>query len=413
MEAGDLDHLRPGAVASVLQPYFDRGELGGAVTLTWHRGKVVQNDAVGWRDIAARSPMQCDSIFRIASMTKPVTTVAALMLLDDGRLKLDDPVTRWLPELADMRVLRHAESPLDDTVAAVRDMTVEDLMTHRAGFGYSMFSSGPIASAYSEVLGSELFIDKSPDAWLHALGSLPLIYQPGDRLNYGLSTDVLGILVARIEGKPLAQLLKERIFDPIGMSDTGFWVPIAEHERVAVTYRYDDDRETLMPVDLPIADKPLASAAGGVGLFSTAGDYLRFARMLLNWGEVDGIRLLAPDTVRDMRTNRLTPAQRAIPFIGAPTWSGMGFGLGLGIVDAPDKNLLGCGGVGSFTWPGAFGTWWQVDPVADVIMLFMIQHWIDYTPTSGAAIAGGRGMAGRMALPAFQDAVYGKGRDRN
>ena len=397
----------PGVVAAALQPYIDRGELAGLVAFTWCRGEIVQEDALGWRDVAARGAMRRDSVFRIASMTKPVTTVMALILIEEGRLRLGDSVAEWLPELSAMRVLRHPEGPIDDTVAAERGITVEDLMTHRAGFGYSMFSRGPIAVAYAEVVGDDLNNDKAPDDWMTALGSLPLIYQPGDRLNYGLSTDVLGVLIARITGKPLGEVMKQRVFDPLAMSDTGFPGPAMDCDRVATMYRFDDGMGRLVPVDLPAPDEPAAFSAGGVGLLSTADDYLRFARMLLGEGELDGVRLLTPATVRDMRTNRLTPAQRAIPFIGAPTWTGMGFGLGLGIVDAPDRNLLGCGGVGSFTWPGAFGTWWQADPVEDVVMLFMIQHWIDYTPDSGAAIAGCRGMAGRMALPAFQHAVYG------
>lgn len=401
-----LDLLKPDAVANVLQPYIDRGELSGVVALTWRRSKIIQADAIGWRDIEEQSAIRRDSLFRVASMTKPVTTVAALMLLDDGKLQLSDPVTKWLPELAGMRVLRQPETELEDTVAAERDITVEDLMTHRAGFGYSMFCHGPISAAYSEIVGGEIFNDKTPDEWLQALGSLPLIYQPGDRMSYGLSTDVLGFLAARIAGKPLEDLLDEWIFRPLGMADSGFSVATAKRDRVATTYQFDDRKNALVRVELPILDKPDAFSSGGVGLFSTADDYLRFARLLLNDGEIDGVRLLKPGTVRDMRTNRLTPAQRTIPFIGAPTWSGMGFGLGLGIVDDPKRNLLGCGRADSFTWPGAFGTWWQADPVEDIVMVYMTQHSINYTPESGAAIAGARGTAGRMALPAFQSAIY-------
>lgn len=406
MRFAALSGLRPGTVPAALQSYIDRGELSGMVALTWRRGEIIHADALGWRDIEARSPMQRDDIFRIASMTKPVTTAAALILLEEGKLDLSDPVSKWVPELADMRVLRRPDGPVDDTLPAARTITVEDLMTHRAGFGYAMFSEGPISAAYADVVGGELFNEKTPDEWLSALGSLPLLYQPGERMNYGVSTDVLGFLAARVAGKPFDELLDERIFGPLGMRDTGFAIPPEKRDRVAAMYQFDEARDELVRLDLPVLHKPLAFSAGGVGLFSTADDYLRFARMLLHGGEIDGIRVLKPETVRDMRTNRLTPAQRRISFIGAPTWDGMGFALGLGVVDNPEKNLLGCGRAGSMTWPGAFGTWWQADPVEDVIMIFMIQHWINYTPQSGAAIAAGRGMAGRQALPAFQRTIY-------
>ena len=393
-------------IPSALQAFVDAGDLAGIVALTWARGELVQAIALGQRDIEAAAPMRRDSLFRIASMTKVVTSVAALMLLDDARLTLEDPIAKWLPEFSDLAVLRDPAGPLDDVEPAGRAATVRDLLTHRAGFGYGLFSEGPISRAYDEIVGPLHGNTKTPDEWLAALARLPLRYQPGQQLHYGMSTDVLGFLVARIEGAPLAQVLDRRIFGPLGMVDTGFWVPPAEQDRLAAVYRFDDAAGRLVRVDLPGFTEPLSWQSGGAGLVSTADDYLRFARMLLNAGELDGVRLLRAETVRLMCTDQLTPSQREVPFIGAPTWAGLGFGLGVAIVDVPEKNLLGCGRPGSITWPGAYGTWWQADPVEDIVMVYMIQHAIELTPTSGAAVAAGRGMDGRLALMEYQRLTY-------
>ena len=211
-------------VRTALQGVVDAGSLAGVVTLLWRKGEVAQVNTVGYRDLAAKAPMTRDTLFRIASMTKPVTSVAALMLMEEGKLKLEDPVTKWLPELKDMLVLEDATGPLDKTYPAAREITVEDLFTHRAGLAYAFTSQGPIAHAHEKALGSPLGTPLTPDEWLAALGTLPLSYPPGERLHYSHATEVLGFLVARIEGKPLGQVLKERIFDPLGMTDTSFWL---------------------------------------------------------------------------------------------------------------------------------------------------------------------------------------------
>ncbi|HEY8003845.1 MAG TPA: serine hydrolase domain-containing protein, partial [Phenylobacterium sp.] len=216
MQAG-LEPIRP-----ALQAVVDAGDLSGFVTLIWRKGEVVQVEAIGLRDVEAGLPMTRDTLFRIASMTKPVTSIAALMLLEEGKLRLEDPITRWLPEFADMQVLKDAAGPVEDTYPSPRDITVEDLMTHRAGLAYAFTSVGPIAQAHEDRLGPPLGGSVTPDAWLAALGSLPLSYPPGDRFHYSHATEVLGYLVARIEGKPLGQVLKDRIFTPLGMEDTDF-----------------------------------------------------------------------------------------------------------------------------------------------------------------------------------------------
>jgi CubicO group peptidase (beta-lactamase class C family) len=351
--------------------------------------------------------MRSDTLFRIASMTKPVTTVAALILMEEGKLKLDDPITKWLPEFKDMQVLKDATGPIEDTYPAPRDITVEDLMTHRAGLAYAFSSSGPIAQAHEDRLGPPLGTPLTPDAWLAALGSLPLSYPPGQQFHYSHATEVLGFLVARIEGKPLGQVLKDRIFTPLGMADTDFWAPPQKRDRLAKLYRMNPDTEQLEDVSFPLETEQPAFESGGGGLVSSADDYLTFARMLLGRGEVDGVRLLKPETVDMMSANRLTDAQRQLPFLGMPFWMSQGFGLGLSMVIDPAIHAwMGAGSTGAFGWPGAFGTWWQADPAQDLIAIYLIQDSMPLGPEAVANMAGRRGLAGRAALPAFQKAAY-------
>lgn len=396
------------AIPPMLQGVVDAGDLSGFVTLIFRHGKIAQLNTVGWRDIAAKSPMTRDTLFRIASMTKPVTSVAALMLIEEGKLKLDDPIAKWLPEFATMRVLKKADGPLDDTYPAPRAITVEDLFTHRSGLAYAFSSIGPIAKAYQDALGDPLNIGTAPDAWLAKLAELPLVYAPGERLHYSVSTDVLGFLVGRIEGKPFREVLIERLFRPLGMADTDFYVPPEKRGRAATVYRQDQESGALNPIAFVQHDTPPAFCGGGGGLISTADDYLKFARMMMNGGELDGRRYLKRETVALMCTNRLTPAQRAIPFLGAiPMWEGMGFGLGVSIIDAPEKlGPLGMGAIGAFGWPGAFGTWWQADPANDLIILYLIQNSIPLEPGAIATLAAGQRMGARAALPMFQRLAY-------
>lgn len=395
-------------VPPALQAVVDAGDLSGFVTLLWRKGEVAQVNTLGWRDVEGRAPMTRDTLFRIASMTKPVTSVAALMLLEEGRLRLDDPITRWLPEFKDMQVLKSATGPLADTYPAPRDMTVEDLMTHRAGLAYGFTSIGPIAHAHEERLGPPLGTPHTPDQWLAALGSLPLSFPPGERFHYSHATEVLGFLVARIEGKTLGEVLKQRIFAPLGMHDTDFWCPPAKRDRLAHLYRVNPETDRLQDVSFPQTDAAPAFEAGGGGLISTADDYLKFARMLLGKGEVDGVRLLKAETVEMMTRNRLTPAQREIPFMGIPFWGGQGFGLGVSVITDPEKQAwMGAGSEGAFGWPGAFGTWWQADPQEDMVMIYLIQNSMPLGPEAAAQLATGQRMGGRVALPVFQKLVYG------
>ena len=382
---------------------IDAGLLAGAVTLAWRSGQVLQVNELGYRDVDAKLPMQRDTMFRIASMTKPVTVAAALSLMEEGKLSLTDPVTKWLPELSDMRVLLDPAGPLDKTVPARRLITIEDLMTHRSGLAYAFSVLGPLSAAYGR-----MSFRQDQDRWLAELAQLPLAHQPGDRLTYSHATDVLGIALSRIEGKSLADVLTERIFEPLGMSDTGFSVSTAGRRRAATMYKLDKDNVLRHDVmgPAPITDPPFCT--GGAGLWSTADDYLKFARMLLGFGEVDGVRVLSEESVRLMRTDRLTDEQKRYPFLGAPFWVGRGFGLNLSIVTDPAKSrqLFGPGGLGTFSWPGAYGTWWQADPSADLILIYLIQNHPDLT-VDAAAIAGNTSLAKlQSAQPKFVRRTY-------
>jgi CubicO group peptidase (beta-lactamase class C family) len=411
-DAGELrtkavDKAAFATIEPALQAVIDSGDLSGAVTLVWRGGEELQFTAIGKRDIEAGLPMTRDTLFRIASMTKPITSAAALMLMEEGKLALEDPITKWAPEFSNMRVLKDAAGALDDTYPAPRDITIEDLMTHRSGLAYAFSSVGPIAHAYQKALGDPLGTDRDPDDWMRALAALPLLYPPGERMHYSHSTEVLGYLVGRIAGMPFRDFLSRRIFEPMGMVDTDFWIPPAKRGRAAKLYRLKDDLSGLEEAPFPMLEAPPRLTPGGGGLISTLDDYLKFARMLMNEGELDGRRYLTAETVRMMATNRLTDAQRQIPFLGMPFWMGQGFGLGLSVILEPEKQaLMGPGCRGAFGWPGAFGTWWRADPEAGLILIYLIQASMPLGPEAVTAIASGQRAAGRMVMPVFQRAAY-------
>jgi len=372
-------------IAAALGAVIETGELAGAATLVWKNGQVVQTAAVGWRDMEAGVPMTRDSIFRIASMSKPVTSLAAIMLLEEGAFALDTPISDWAPEFRHMRVLRAPDGPLHESVPATRPITFEDLLTHRAGLTYGDFHTGPLKAAYADALRGDIDSEVEPDDWIARLGGLPLIDQPGAGFHYGCSTDLLGLLIARIDGAPLGEVLARRIFRPLGMTDTGFVVPEAERHRRARMYGFDRNGKLLAkpgPVGaLPERPADMAFESGGQGLWSTLDDYLAFARLFVGDGAVDGVRLLKPETLSLMTTNRLTEAQRsatgmvAVAALGA----GHGFGLGVAVVTDPEKAtpLRGRGGLGTVGWPGAFGGWWQADPTDGSVMILLTHNLID------------------------------------
>lgn len=373
----------PAAIAA----YVQAGELAGAATLVWRDGQVVHAAAQGWRDREAGEPLARDAIFRIASMTKPITSTAALMLVEEGAIALDEPIVRWAPELAQMRVLRRADGPLDDTEPARRPITFEELLTHRSGLTYGSFHAGPLAQAY-ESLGGDIDSPLTPDAWIAALAALPLVDQPGAGFHYGCSTDLLGFLIARIEGEPLEAVLRRWIFAPLGMNDTGFTVPVEKRDRRAQMYGFDAAGR-LAPRPLGaggsgalLAERPadMAFVSGGAGLWSTLDDYLAFARMFVGQGAVDGVRLLSSGMLLAMTANHLTEDQRARgQMMGLPMFTAHGFGLGVAVVLDPDNAApTRCrGGVGTVGWPGAYGGWWQADPTDGSVMILLAHNVVD------------------------------------
>jgi len=300
-----------------LQKFVDSWELAGAATLVYRNG-AAQTVCVGWRDIEGNLLVERDTIFRIASMTKPITSVAALMLVDEGRIALSDPIARYAPEFSRMRVLRSPDGPLEETEPAERLLTFEDLLTHRAGLTYGDFHRGPIAQAYRDALGGDIDSHVAPDDWIARLAQLPLIGQPGAMMSYGSATDLLGFLIARIEGEPLGAVLKRRIFDPLGMKDTGFLVPRDQRHRRSAAYGFDDQERLIRRTTLSggvLEERPegMAYESGGAGLWSTVDDYLRFARVFLGDGSVDGARLLLPATLARMMTNHSPISSAPMP----------------------------------------------------------------------------------------------------
>ena len=369
-------------IVTALESFVNAGALAGAATLVWRDGRVAQMACAGWRDVEARLPIEHDTLFRIASMTKPITSTAALMLFEEGRFALDDPITRWAPEFSQMRVLRSPNGPLDETDPAERPITFEDLLTHRSGLTYEAFQTGPIAGAYEEALGGEMDSPVLPDNWISGLAAIPLIDQPGGGFHYGRSTDLLGLLLARMEDAPLGDVLKRRIFDPLGMKDTGFIVPAEKRDRRAGMYGFDEvgrlTKRLTATGNSTLPERPvdMAYESGGGGLWSTLDDYLAFARLFIGAGAVDGVRLLQPETLARMTSNQLTDDQRARAELLS---SGHGFGMGVAVVLVPEKAdpILCGGGVGSVGWPGAWGGWWQADPNDNSVMIFLTHNMVN------------------------------------
>lgn len=389
-------------IEAALQKVVDSGELAGAAALAWRAGEA-EVVCVGWRDVEAGLPVERDTIFRIASMTKPITSVVALMLVDEGRIALTDPIARYAPEFSHMRVLRSPNGPLDETDAAECPITFEHLLTHCAGFTYGDLPRGPIAQAYRDALGDEIDSDVAPDEWIARLAQLPLICQPGSAMNYGCSTDLLGQLIARIEGALLGEVLRRRIFDPLGMKDTSFFIPRQKRDRRAAAYGFDENGRLSKRVSRSgvfVSERPedMAYESGGAGLWSTVDDYLQFARLFVSGGEVDGVRLLRPETLTMMVTNQLTASRPANPGWLGLNAVGRGFGLGVSVVLETDKgDFMRRGNVGTVSWPGAWGGWWQADPREGSVMVFLAHNMVDL-----AQMAKGIGLGVWGAIDTFQ-----------
>jgi CubicO group peptidase (beta-lactamase class C family) len=373
-------------IQEALRPDIEAGEFAGAATLVWRDGGVRQIATVGRRDLVSGLPVERDTIFRIASLTKPITSVAALMLFDEGRFDLDEPITGCAPELAHVRVLRDPDGPLDQTDETARPITFRDLLTQRAGVTVGEFHRGPIRRAYAEALGSQIDNPLAPDAWIARLGTLPLIDQPGAGFHYGVSSDLLGFLIARLEGAPLSVVLDRRVFAPLGMRDTCFTVPPRKRDRCAGLCGFDGEGRltalTQVPGGHALEQRPdgMTFESGGQGLWSTLDDYLALARMLIGDHPM-GADLLRPETRAMMTSNQLTPEQRATTrMFGRPIFAaGHGYGLGVAVVMEPEQaDLVRCrGGVGTIGWPGAYGSWWQADPNDGSVLIFLAHSMVE------------------------------------
>jgi len=362
-------------LTDAMQRYVDRGEVPGLVALI-ARGDAVHVEAVGVQDTNSGAKMARNTIFRIASMTKPIAAAAAMILVEEGRLRLDEPVDRLLPELANRKVLRTIGSEIDDTVASNRPITLRDLLTFRAGFGAVMAPPGtyPIQKAMADAgfAPGPSPADFTPDEWIKRFAELPLISQPGEQWLYHTASDILGVLIARGAGMPFEEFLARRIFGPLNMADTGFHVPHEKIDRLATSYIRDAATGQLAVYDTGRDgrwSKPPAFTSGGGGLVSTADDYLAFSRMMLGKGLYRGIRVLSRATVALMTTDQLMPAQKAASPFYPGFWDANGWGLGMSVTTARHNYLS----VGSYGWDGGMGTSARTDPIEDLTCIMLTQ----------------------------------------
>jgi len=361
---------------AAMQQKVDEKQLAGVVTILARHGKVVEFKTYGKKDLASGAPMDKDTIFRIYSMTKPVTGAAMMMLYEEGRWQPDDPISKYIPAFAHLKVFKgvdnNGEPILEDPV---HPPTMLQVMTHTAGFSYG-FGTHLVDKMYSE---KRVLQSSTLQEMIDKLAKLPLLYEPGTRWVYSLSVDIQGYLVEKLSGKSLADFMRERIFEPLGMKDTGFYVPQEKIDRLATLYRVNEKNEWAPAsggdaLGLDFSKQPTMPSGGG-GLVSTAQDYLRFAQMLLNGGQLDGVRILAPSTVRLMTSNHLPDKLMTGEFgVGLQhIRPGMGFGFDVAVFTDP-AQAVDITGKGTFLWDGAAGTWFWIDPADDVVFVGMIQR---------------------------------------
>jgi CubicO group peptidase (beta-lactamase class C family) len=351
------------AYGDALKALVDEQRLAGVTTLVARRGKVVMFDAYGYQDLDAKKPMARDTIFRIASMTKPIVGVAMMMLWEQGKWTLDDPVARHIPEFEDLKV-----AGSNGPVPQAHPMTMRELMSHTAGFD--------VSAPYSKLGIPDT--TKPLQAMIDALARLPLPVQPGTDWRYGPVVNIQGYLVERMSGQTLDEFLRTRLFEPLKMTDTGFWVDPSKRGRVTRVYTYGDDKKVVTAPNQSDPTRKPVFLSGSGGLLSTTEDYWRFAQMLLNGGELDGARILQPKTIELMRTNVL--ADGVMVDLYGPKEPGIGFGLDFAIVMDPAAAKTPRGR-NTFYWGGAFGTWFWIDPTNDVIVVGMIQNVNGSVPT--------------------------------
>lgn len=375
----NLSHERIGRLRDAMAGYVERAEIPGMVAVVSRRGEAFI-DPIGTTTDGGGEPVRSDTIFRIASMTKPVTAVAAMILVEEGKLRLAEPVDRLLPELANRQVLKSLDGPIHDTVPAKRPITVYDLLTFTMGFGIPGVMPGtyPVQQAADALdLGQgppKPLSVPEPDEWIRRLGTLPLMHQPGEQWMYSTGADVLGVLIARASGQPFDVFLRERIFEPLGMRDTAFSVSAEKLDRFLPAYWRDHESGRLLVVDPPAEgqwSRPPAFPAGAAGLVSTAEDYLAFAQMMLDNGIFGHERILSRPSVELMTSDHLTPEQKAISGLTPGYFDTHGWGFCLSVVTR-QVDLSGC--AGSYGWNGGYGTLWNNDPREEMITILLTQR---------------------------------------
>jgi len=374
MSTAALDRIE----AYLKSRYLDSGRFPGTQLLVYRRGKLVHSAVQGLADVERKVPVRDDTIYCIYSMTKPITAVAFMMLVEEGRIALDEPVHKYIPEWKDLGVFVGGTAPNFLTRPPARPMQIVDLLRHTSGLTYAFQQRSNVDAAYRAAKIGEVEPSGTLDSMIQGLANIPLEFSPGEAWNYSVSTDVLGYLIGRISNQPFEQFLKERIFDPLGMSDTGFHVPAEKAHRFAA--RYSNDPPGKMKLyDDPAKSNYLAPPtlySGGGGLCSTASDYLTFCRTLLSGGELGGVRLLGPKTLKLMASNHL-PGGAYLPVLSRSMFSestldGVGFGLGFAVTMDPARTLLP-GSAGEYYWGGMASTAFWIDPAEELITIFMTQ----------------------------------------
>ena len=371
-----LSAERLGRISSWMKGWVDAGKLPGMTVAVMRRGELAFAETYGRADVERNKPMRPDTIVRIYSMTKPLTSVAIMMLYEQGRFQLDDPISKFIPGFANQRVFTGGSRGKIDTVPAERDINFRDLLTHTSGLTYGMMESNAVDAMYRAKDGVDFqTADTSLKQVVEKATTLPLIAQPGKAWNYSISTDVLGYLVEIISGQPFEKFLLEKVIKPLGMIDTDFHVPPAKHDRFAANYNVADGKLKL--IDDPAKSRYLAPRnvnSGGGGLVATAADYLRFCKFMLNKGELDGMRLLGRKTVELMTSNHLKGdmGDMGAPKFSESTYLGIGFGLGFSVMIDPAKAQI-LGTPGEYAWGGAASTAFWCDPKEDMAVVLLTQ----------------------------------------
>lgn len=364
------DHLK--------RRYIDAGRFPGTQTVVYRRGHVVHSAVQGFADLARQVPIKDDTIFRIYSMTKPITSVAFMMLVEEGRVALDEPVHRYIPEWKNLGVFQGGAAPLFQTRPPARPMLIVDLLRHTSGLTYGFQLRTNVDAAYRDRKIGEIEKAGTMRSMVEDLAAIPLEFSPGEAWNYSVATDVLGYLIEKISGQPFEQFLTERIFDPLGMVDTSFFVPAEKAHRLAACYAADG-RGGMTLQDDPVRSSflsPPSLISGGGGLCSTAADYLTFCRALLHGGALAGVRLISPKTLALMTANHLPGGrdltEMSTSLYSEATYAGVGFGLGFSVTMNPASTLVP-GSAGEYAWGGAATTSFWIDPAEELIAIFMTQ----------------------------------------